>query len=392
MNHTKAFLLIFIFFILLFSNAFAQQSVSKSDDVVDVHKVRPNVIIIIGILCSMFSLTFLILACMKFCHADITHRATHGVIISRSRRSGIDKKAIESLPFFRFSSLKGSKEGLECVVCLSSFEDSEVLRLLPKCRHAFHMKCIDEWLESHSTCPLCRYKFNTSEIIDFSCTNSLRYTQDEAGFNNLEIFIKREQDGSSRSSRFSIGIGSSFRKFGRSSPKEDVLIQYKDQRLLDKFKHRIIVSDIVSKSRWSDVNSSDLMLLNSKMLNEVSNKRFSPSNSGKFEIDIEQVIKFKENMDRRRLYESKVGKAIDNGESSVSASHFPRQVKDDESEGMEKRSMSEITNVSRFRETRSSDWAGSGKHERLNKVWLPMAKRTIQWFTNQDRNTFEART
>ncbi|GJZ89295.1 putative RNA-directed DNA polymerase, eukaryota, reverse transcriptase zinc-binding domain protein, partial [Tanacetum coccineum] len=334
-----------------------------------VHPVHHSVVMIIGVLCATFCLSFLVLACKKFCHSDATPQAPHAIIRSRSRFSGINRKAIESLPFFTFASLKGSKEGLECVVCLSKFEDSEVLRLLPKCKHAFHMKCIDEWLERHSTCPLCRYKFDESDVMNFTCTNSLRYPQNE-DFTNLEIFIKREHDGSSRSSRFS--IGTSITKCGRSTPKEEVLIQYGDQRLLDKFKHRIIVSDIVCKSRWSDVNSSDLMFLNSKMLNEVSSMRFSPSSSRRsFEIDVEKLMKFKED---------KVGKTLNNGESSVSIPNFPRSVTNEESEGIEKRSMSEITNVSRFRERRSSYWLNSGKEEALQRVWLPMAKRTIQWY------------
>ncbi|KVH99867.1 putative RING-H2 finger protein ATL12 [Cynara cardunculus var. scolymus] len=391
MNHIKSIktpFFIVVFFILFVFDAFAQpNSTHSAPDIV--HPVHSSVVIIIGILCAVFSLTFLILACLKFCNSDeTTLQPAHGILSSRSRFSGIDKKTIESLPFFRFSSLKGSKEGLECVVCLSKFEDSEVLRLLPRCRHAFHMNCIDKWLESHSSCPLCRYKFDVSDVTNIVCTNSLRYPQDD-GLNNLEIFVRREHDGSSRSSRFS--IGNSFRKFMKS-PKEDVLIQYGDRRLLDKFKHRIIVSDIVGKSRWSDVNSSDLMLLNSKMLNEVSSKRFSPSSSGRIEIDIEQVTKFKEDMGRRRLYDLKVGKTADSGETSISNSQFPRLTKDEESEGMEKRSMSEITNVSRFRESRSSYWTSSQKDERLQSVWLPMAKRTIQWFTNRERNSFESRT
>ncbi|KAK9058864.1 hypothetical protein SSX86_023708 [Deinandra increscens subsp. villosa] len=378
--------LILIFF---FSNVFAQQNSTRSGSSPDaVHPVHPSVVIIIGVLCTMFCLSFLILACMKFCNSDFTLQAHHVMIPrsrSRSRVSGIDKKAIESLPFFRFSSLKGSKEGLECVVCLSKFEDSELLRMLPKCRHAFHMKCIDQWLETQSTCPLCRYKFDLSDVTNFTFTNSLRYTRDE-GFNNLEIFVKREQDGSSRSSRFS--LGDSFRKFGGKSPKkEEVLIQYGDERLLDKFKHRIIVSDIVCKSRWSDVNSSDLMFLNSKMLNEASTRRFSsPFSSGRFEVNnVEQVMKFKEDMEIRRLHESKIGKTTDDaGETSVSGSYVPRFGRSEDSQGIEKRSMSEITNVSRFREGRGSYWASSTKDDELQRVWLPMAKRTIQWFTNRD--------
>ncbi|XP_041003337.1 RING-H2 finger protein ATL52-like [Juglans microcarpa x Juglans regia] len=43
-----------------------------------------------------------------------------------------------------------------CAVCLSEFEDGEELRTLPGCMHSFHVPCIDMWLYSHSTCPICR--------------------------------------------------------------------------------------------------------------------------------------------------------------------------------------------------------------------------------------------
>ncbi|KAM0996002.1 hypothetical protein ACFX13_006115 [Malus domestica] len=31
-----------------------------------------------------------------------------------------------------------------------------VLRLLPDCRHLFHLKCVDLWLRLNPTCPVCR--------------------------------------------------------------------------------------------------------------------------------------------------------------------------------------------------------------------------------------------
>lgn len=43
-----------------------------------------------------------------------------------------------------------------CTVCLSEFADGEVIRLLPECMHYFHAACIDEWLRTRATCPLCR--------------------------------------------------------------------------------------------------------------------------------------------------------------------------------------------------------------------------------------------
>ena len=78
----------------------------------------------------------------------------------RSRRArGLDAEVMASFPTFVYSSVKGLKIGqgaLECAVCLNEFEDDETLRLLPKCSHVFHTDCIDAWLASHSTCPVCR--------------------------------------------------------------------------------------------------------------------------------------------------------------------------------------------------------------------------------------------
>ncbi|CAI5997037.1 unnamed protein product [Closterium sp. NIES-64] len=44
----------------------------------------------------------------------------------------------------------------ECAVCLSDFSDGEQLRCLLPCAHRFHVACIDCWLLSHTTCPVCR--------------------------------------------------------------------------------------------------------------------------------------------------------------------------------------------------------------------------------------------
>lgn len=71
------------------------------------------------------------------------------------QRVGLSKSAIEAIPVFFYQS-ENHKEGLECAVCLCEFEENEKARQLPKCNHSFHIDCIDMWLQSHSTCPLCR--------------------------------------------------------------------------------------------------------------------------------------------------------------------------------------------------------------------------------------------
>ncbi|CAA2963687.1 probable E3 ubiquitin-protein ligase RHA4A [Olea europaea var. sylvestris] len=43
-----------------------------------------------------------------------------------------------------------------CCVCLGEFEIKEELLQVISCKHVFHINCIRHWLQSHSTCPLCR--------------------------------------------------------------------------------------------------------------------------------------------------------------------------------------------------------------------------------------------
>ncbi|XP_062179003.1 probable E3 ubiquitin-protein ligase ATL44 [Phragmites australis] len=43
-----------------------------------------------------------------------------------------------------------------CAVCLEDVRAGEMVRQLPACRHMFHADCVDAWLRSHRTCPLCR--------------------------------------------------------------------------------------------------------------------------------------------------------------------------------------------------------------------------------------------
>ncbi|XP_031494946.1 E3 ubiquitin-protein ligase ATL41-like [Nymphaea colorata] len=64
---------------------------------------------------------------------------------------------VAALPLFSYQQRKPDcSERRECAVCLCSFEEGEMARLLPNCLHFFHVECIDMWLYSHSTCPVCR--------------------------------------------------------------------------------------------------------------------------------------------------------------------------------------------------------------------------------------------
>jgi len=44
-----------------------------------------------------------------------------------------------------------------CSICIDDFEEGERIRLLPKCKHAFHTDCLMPWLtERQGCCPLCK--------------------------------------------------------------------------------------------------------------------------------------------------------------------------------------------------------------------------------------------
>ncbi|KAF3628662.1 RING-H2 finger protein ATL46 [Capsicum chacoense] len=71
--------------------------------------------------------------------------------------SGLDQAFIDALPVFVYKEVVGpTKEPFDCAVCLCEFSVKDKLRLLPTCSHAFHINCIDTWLLTNSTCPLCR--------------------------------------------------------------------------------------------------------------------------------------------------------------------------------------------------------------------------------------------
>ncbi|KAK7307372.1 hypothetical protein VNO77_40377 [Canavalia gladiata] len=69
----------------------------------------------------------------------------------------------------------GGDESDTCAVCLGDFEEGEELRSLPECMHSFHVSCIDMWLNSHSSCPVCRATATPSVEMQHSDHHYLSY-------------------------------------------------------------------------------------------------------------------------------------------------------------------------------------------------------------------------
>ncbi|MCD7457054.1 hypothetical protein HAX54_033971 [Datura stramonium] len=313
---------------------------------------RPSIAIVVAVVATIFSIIFLLLLYAKHCKRGPFGTTGGGgggggggvplhLSSSFRKNSGIDRTVIESLPVFRFGSLRGQKaEGLECAVCLNKFEHSEILRLLPKCKHAFHVECVDTWLDAHSTCPLCRYQVDPEDILLISHENgpqserksvsnsassvssspvkekqrihssSGRHSsageRGTSSSSSLHIIVEtpkqeqHQQTPSFLNKRMSLDSWNFYRKKCKST---NSTLTRKDGMLLNKknnhqgpeerrLEHRIIISgDEPATSsasgaqyRWSDVEACDMLYLRSEMILSDS-RRYSGSRKRTAEIE-----------------------------------------------------------------------------------------------------------
>ncbi|KAG0554572.1 hypothetical protein M758_12G105200 [Ceratodon purpureus] len=129
--------------------------------------INPSVVVIVVILSVVFILSgflHLLARCLGRRrqpaprHHSPLVSALHGQLqhLFHLHDAGVEQVFIDTLPVFSYGSIRGLKDSADCAVCLTEFGDDDRLRLLPKCKHAFHLECIDTWLLSNSTCPLCR--------------------------------------------------------------------------------------------------------------------------------------------------------------------------------------------------------------------------------------------
>ncbi|KAH7566009.1 hypothetical protein ACOSP7_022218 [Xanthoceras sorbifolium] len=120
-----------------------------------------NVVMVLSVLlCALICSLGLnsIIRCALRCSTLVASRSGAGNSSARLANTGVKRKALKTFPTVTYSpDLKLPGLDTECVICLSEFASGERVRLLPKCHHGFHVRCIDKWLSSHSSCPTCRH-------------------------------------------------------------------------------------------------------------------------------------------------------------------------------------------------------------------------------------------
>ncbi|CAJ1937887.1 unnamed protein product [Sphenostylis stenocarpa] len=121
-----------------------------------------NVVMILSVLlCAVICSLGLnsIIKCVLRCSNIVITDSSSGSYNPSPRlaNTGIKKKALKTFPTVSYSTeLKYPGLDTECVICLLDFDNGDKVRILPKCNHGFHVRCIDKWLSSHSSCPKCR--------------------------------------------------------------------------------------------------------------------------------------------------------------------------------------------------------------------------------------------
>ncbi|KAG1327949.1 RING-H2 finger protein ATL78 [Cocos nucifera] len=133
-----------------------------------------NVIMVLAaFLCAM--ICGLAVNAIVRCFLRLTNRAWVGpeppVTLDQPVPTRISRKeALRALPTLVYSTGLGLPlSESDCAICLSEFSPGERVRVLPKCNHGFHVRCIDRWLASRSSCPKCRQGLFGSCQVIFGC-------------------------------------------------------------------------------------------------------------------------------------------------------------------------------------------------------------------------------
>ncbi|XP_074269231.1 RING-H2 finger protein ATL13-like [Silene latifolia] len=254
------------------------------------NKISPSILLIIVILAIIFFISgllhLLVRLLLRPTQRDPDELLDHVTVLQGQLQqlfhlhdSGVDQSYIDTLPVFYYKAIIGLKDPFDCAVCLCEFEPDDKLRLLPKCSHAFHMDCIDTWLLSHSTCPLCR----SSLLSDYGggnnhgCSNSIVCVLESGSVeNSREIGFERERVSVSVSgsnprqgeSEFGSGRVEFPRKSCENNKNEEKIMSVK----LGKFRN-------VDVGEGSSVNDNNNASNNSNRENSNSNSNSNNNNN-----------------------------------------------------------------------------------------------------------------
>ncbi|KAJ4772037.1 RING-H2 finger protein ATL72 [Rhynchospora pubera] len=140
---------------------FLQNSKNNSSSDSDDANFDTNMVIILAaLLCALIcalGLNTIVRCALRCGHRVAMEQQLSG---QAATSPGLKKRSLRKIPVEVYGP-GTSVPATECPICLGDFADGEKVRVLPKCHHGFHVRCIDTWLAAHPSCPTCR-----SSIVD----------------------------------------------------------------------------------------------------------------------------------------------------------------------------------------------------------------------------------
>ncbi|KAL8555628.1 hypothetical protein ACS0TY_003433 [Phlomoides rotata] len=244
----------------------------------------PLIIAIIGLLASAFLLVSYYTIVTRYCKRTGNQNAgleehNHDEQWQQVASSGLDEAIIKTITVCKYERGQGLIEGTECAVCLTEFQENESLRLLPKCSHAFHLPCIDTWLKSQSSCPLCRANVTPPlPPIPNAQTSYDDHNHDvdstEAQMPNDLILVVDDQELAGTDDVLkSPGV----QDFGNAEERQRSGHQFRRSISLGAFpfERKLLISDVLKDESWRDIGSS------MKRCNSTGRFMFIHQNKGK---------------------------------------------------------------------------------------------------------------
>ena len=90
---------------------------------------------------------------------DIIERMLH-----YSRENPTDEAILSELPENQIDDIKKlDNDKKNCVICMEDFKNGDISTNLP-CLHMFHTNCIQTWLNTQNTCPICKFELTEENI------------------------------------------------------------------------------------------------------------------------------------------------------------------------------------------------------------------------------------
>ncbi|KAL3616239.1 hypothetical protein CASFOL_039629 [Castilleja foliolosa] len=116
------------------------------------------VIILAALLCALvcaLGLNSIIRCVLRFRRRFHYGAEVAAAAASSGSGGGLKKEELSRIPVAVYKPGRNIP-ATDCPICIGEFVEGEDVRILPRCNHGFHVKCIDAWLVLHSSCPNCR--------------------------------------------------------------------------------------------------------------------------------------------------------------------------------------------------------------------------------------------